>query len=117
MSIAVVPTAEANPVDFGPLCLQLAPAVPMTQDQFFDFCQQNPEMRFERTAQGELIDHGANRLRGGNAGPFGVGAAVYLDHPRRQGQGNRPQRRLYPAQRREPLARRRLDTPPSNARP
>jgi Uma2 family endonuclease len=27
----------------------------MTQDQFFDFCQQNSEMRFERTAKGELI--------------------------------------------------------------
>jgi Uma2 family endonuclease len=33
----------------------MSPAVTMTQDQFFDFCQQNPEIRFERTAAGELI--------------------------------------------------------------
>jgi Uma2 family endonuclease len=31
------------------------PAVPMTQDQFFDFCQQYPDKRFERTAEGEII--------------------------------------------------------------
>jgi Uma2 family endonuclease len=36
-------------------CLKLLPAVPMTQDQFFDFCQQNRKIRFERTAEGELI--------------------------------------------------------------
>lgn len=28
---------------------------PMTQDEFFDFCQQNRKLRFERTAEGELI--------------------------------------------------------------
>jgi len=33
----------------------MAPAVPMTQDQFFDFCQQNRKLRIERTAQGELL--------------------------------------------------------------
>ena len=27
----------------------------MTQDQFFEFCQQNRKIRMERTAQGELI--------------------------------------------------------------
>jgi Uma2 family endonuclease len=27
----------------------------MTQDQFFDFCQQNADKRFERTAEGEII--------------------------------------------------------------
>lgn len=35
--------------------IQMLPAVPMTQDQFFDFCQQNRKLRFERTAKGELI--------------------------------------------------------------
>lgn len=35
--------------------IQLLPVISMTQDQFFDLCQQNPEMRFERNAKGELI--------------------------------------------------------------
>ena len=35
--------------------IQLLPIVTMTQDQFFDFCQQNRDMRFERNAKGELI--------------------------------------------------------------
>jgi Uma2 family endonuclease len=35
--------------------LRLLPAVSMTQDQFFEFCQQNRKVRMERTAQGELI--------------------------------------------------------------
>lgn len=38
-----------------PTTLRLLPAVPMTQEQFFDFCQQNPDKKFERTADGELI--------------------------------------------------------------
>jgi Uma2 family endonuclease len=38
-----------------PVTLQLLPAVPMTQDQFFDLCQQNPDLRLERTAEGEII--------------------------------------------------------------
>src|SRR5438309_12093439 len=28
---------------------------PMTQEEFFTFCQQNRKLRFERTANGELI--------------------------------------------------------------
>ena len=35
--------------------IQLLPVLPMTQDQFYAFCQQNPDWRFERSAQGELI--------------------------------------------------------------
>ncbi len=40
---------------FDSLTIQLLPALPMTQEQFFEFCQQNRNMRFERTAQGDLI--------------------------------------------------------------
>ena len=40
---------------FTTVQVAVLPAVTMTQDQFFDFCQQNAELRFERTAQGELI--------------------------------------------------------------
>jgi Uma2 family endonuclease len=56
MSTGVLPACHATPVvDFPDISLQMLPAVPMTQEQFFDFCQQNAEMRFERTAQGDLI--------------------------------------------------------------
>src|ERR1700683_287000 len=56
MSTDVAPTWQSTPVvDFPDIRLQMLPAVTMTQDQFFEFCQQNAELRFERTAQGELI--------------------------------------------------------------
>lgn len=56
MSTMILPELIAERNDyFSGVRLQLLPAVPMSQDQFFDLCQQNPEMRFERTAQGELI--------------------------------------------------------------
>ena len=37
-----------------PLVLQLHPAIQLTDDQFFDFCQQNRDLRIERNAKGEL---------------------------------------------------------------
>lgn len=56
MSIATLPTMTPNPgVDYPEMSLLFSPAVPMSQDQFFDFCQQNADKRFERTAEGELI--------------------------------------------------------------
>jgi Uma2 family endonuclease len=42
-------------VPFASFRLKMLPAVPMTQEQFFEFCQQNRKIRLERTAQGELI--------------------------------------------------------------
>ena len=38
-----------------PLIVQLRPIVDMTEDQFFEFCQINRDLRIERNAQGELI--------------------------------------------------------------
>jgi Uma2 family endonuclease len=56
MSAGILPTTHPTAaVPFPEISLQMLPAVAMTQDQFFDFCQQNPDMRFERTAEGELI--------------------------------------------------------------
>jgi Uma2 family endonuclease len=56
MSIGTVPASqETLPPSFAPVSIQLAPVVPMTQEQFFDFCQLNADKRFERTAEGELI--------------------------------------------------------------
>jgi Uma2 family endonuclease len=45
-----------TPEAFGPretLRLNISPS--MTDDDFFDFCQANPDVRFERTAQGEIV--------------------------------------------------------------
>lgn len=38
-----------------PLRLRLPPAVVMTDEQFFDFCQLNRDLRIERNAAGELV--------------------------------------------------------------
>jgi Uma2 family endonuclease len=63
--------------------LQLAPAVLVTQDQFYNLCQQNPRLRLERTAQGELIIMPPS---GGETGRrnLSVGAQLYY-----WAQGNR----------------------------
>ena len=56
MSTQTLPSIAPDvPMNVYPTNIQLMPAVPMTQDQFFDFCQQNRKLRFERTAEGELI--------------------------------------------------------------
>src|SRR3954453_20637491 len=66
MSIATLPPVALEPqVNVLPTTLRLLPAVPMTQDQFFEFCQQNPDKRFERTAEGELIIMAPSGLDGG----------------------------------------------------
>jgi Uma2 family endonuclease len=41
--------------EISPLVLQMSPAIEMTDEQFFHFCQQNRDYRIERTAQGEII--------------------------------------------------------------
>jgi hypothetical protein len=37
------------------IALNLQPAVNLTDEVFEQLCRQNPELRLERTAQGELI--------------------------------------------------------------
>jgi Uma2 family endonuclease len=44
-----------NPIETPPLVLQLYPAIQLTDDQFFEFCQLNRDFRIERTAKGELL--------------------------------------------------------------
>lgn len=47
---------EVQPrIERPPLVLHLPPAIKMTREQFFDFCQLNPELRIERTAEGDII--------------------------------------------------------------
>src|ERR1700686_356550 len=42
-------------MEYFPLIVNLQPVVDMTDDQFFEFCQINRDLRMERTAKGELI--------------------------------------------------------------
>ena len=39
----------------APLILYLPPVIDLTEDQFFEFCQVNRDLRIERTAKGDLI--------------------------------------------------------------
>jgi Uma2 family endonuclease len=38
-----------------PAKLTLNPELRMSDDEYFDFCMANPDVRFERTAQGEIV--------------------------------------------------------------
>lgn len=42
-------------IEQTPLVLHTRPALDMDDEQFFRFCQLNPDLRIERTAQGDLI--------------------------------------------------------------
>ena len=56
MSGLSIPVSDADSKRYwSNLHVQLLPAVPMTQEQFYQLCQQNPKLRLERTARGELI--------------------------------------------------------------
>ncbi len=53
---STVHTSNAQILAEGfPLIIHLRPVVEMTDDQFFEFCQINRDLRIERTAQGELL--------------------------------------------------------------
>jgi Uma2 family endonuclease len=42
-------------VEAWPIVLQLRPAINLTDDQLYEFCQLNGELQIEYTAQGELV--------------------------------------------------------------
>jgi len=48
-------TTVTTPVENSPLVLHLHPVINLTDDQFFEFCQINRDLRIERTATGELL--------------------------------------------------------------
>ncbi len=53
---SAVHTSNAQILAEGfPLIMHLRPVVEMTDDQFFEFCQINRDLRIERAAQGELL--------------------------------------------------------------
>jgi len=41
-------------IDNPPLILHLRPAITLSDDEFFAFCRQNPDLRIERSAEGEV---------------------------------------------------------------
>ena len=51
LPMSTVLDAVENP----PMVLRLRPALEMTDDQFFEFCQLNRDLRMERNAEGEII--------------------------------------------------------------
>jgi Uma2 family endonuclease len=42
-------------VEIPPLVLRLEPVIDMSDEQFFELCQLNRELRLERTSQGDLV--------------------------------------------------------------
>ena len=44
-----------NKIPMNTTTLKLEPAIALSEGQFFSLCQQNPELKFERSPQGELI--------------------------------------------------------------
>jgi len=48
-------TTVITPVENSPLVLHLQPIINLTDEQFFEFCQINRDLRIERTATGELL--------------------------------------------------------------
>ncbi len=41
--------------EIPPIVMKLEPIIQMTDEEFYEFCQLNPELRLERTAKGEVI--------------------------------------------------------------
>ncbi|WP_219907617.1 hypothetical protein [Aphanothece hegewaldii] len=52
--MTITPIA-ATDTEILPLMVKLRPVIEMTDDQFFEFCQINGDLRIERTATGEII--------------------------------------------------------------
>ena len=48
-------TEVTTQVENSPLVLQLHPIINLTDEEFFEFCQINHDLRIERTATGELL--------------------------------------------------------------
>jgi len=48
-------TVATTPVETYPIVLRMPPALEMDDEQFFEFCQINRELRIERTAKGEIV--------------------------------------------------------------
>lgn len=52
---AIMTTNLPVTTEIIPIVLQLQPAITLTEDQFYEFCQLNSDFRIERNAAGELV--------------------------------------------------------------
>lgn len=48
-------TKQLLDIEHLPLVVHLRPVIELTDDQFFEFCQINRDLRIERTAEGDLL--------------------------------------------------------------
>lgn len=55
MATVIRNEAPLQQVEWKPVVLHLKPAVELENDQFFELCQINRDLRIERNAQGELL--------------------------------------------------------------
>ncbi len=46
---------DISTLEIQPIVVRLQPVINLTDDQFYEFCQLNRDLRMERTARGELI--------------------------------------------------------------
>jgi Uma2 family endonuclease len=49
------PQGSPSPTEWPPVVLRIRPATDLTADEFFNVCQLNTDLRFERTAQGDIL--------------------------------------------------------------
>ena len=66
-----------SPVEMPSLVLHLAPAIDMSDQQFFELCQLNRDLRIERTCQGDLV---IMPPTGGETGRMNFEPAVLFGH-------------------------------------
>lgn len=59
------------------IVLKTRPAVDLSEDEFFELCQANRDLRFERTAEGDVIITGPAGSESGRRN-LGLGAQLYL---------------------------------------
>ena len=84
-----------TPVETGAPALQpfailrLRPAVELTDDQFFELCQLNRDLRLERTAQGDIIVMPPTGFETGKSQRLDHRATVQLDEEGRYRRGVR----------------------------
>jgi Uma2 family endonuclease len=64
-------------VEIPPLVLRLAPVIDMSDEQFFELCQLNRDLRLERTSQGDLV---IMPPTGGETGRTNFELTVFFGH-------------------------------------
>jgi hypothetical protein len=102
MSQTVVET-PVSPETQAFAILRFAPAIELTDDQFFALCRQNRDLRLERTAQGDLIVMPPTGFKPA-ATKLDNGTTLCLGKERRDGRRVRLLDRVQSAKWRRPLS-------------